>query len=265
MSKQKPKYRRPLNDKQLLILRVLYKFRFITVDLMCRQRSKSTRDVMYGRLRVLADQKYIAMRYGQTQRKQGLPAIYYLLPDGIRALAKLTELNPDVLHAAYYDRRAGQGFINRCLAIFALYRQFEKLYPGRYKMLTSSETTGHDYYPKLLPHLHLEDTKGDGDYFLDYIDENTTNFTVRRQLTGYVEHFDEGKWEETTGDEYPKILMVYTSPKIERGLQRRVPRLVSGEGLSVYATSLKALLESSSAEEEIWTDVDEPEELICLS
>lgn len=219
---------------------------------------------MYGRLRVLTDQKYIAMRYGQTQRRQGQPAIYYLLPDGIRALAKLTELNPDVLHAAYYDRRASQGFINHCLAVFAMYRKFEQLYPGRFKMLTQSETTGFDYYPKLLPHLHLEDTKGGGDYFLDYVDESTTSFTVRRQLTGYAGHFDEGTWEESTNDDYPKILLICASPKIERTLQRRVPRLVGGEGITVFTTSLKALLESKSSKEEIWTDVDEPEELIIL-
>lgn len=265
VSKQVPKYRRPLNDKQLLILRVLYKFRFITVELMTKSGRRYDRDVIRSRLRILMEQNYIGRRYDNSYIKNNNYGIYYLLPDGIRALAKQPGLNHSVLHAVYNDRRVGEEFINHCLNIFELYRKFEKLYPDKYKMLTKSETAGHDYYPKLLPDIHLQNKQGNGDYFLELVDDSITPYIIRRKLNGYAEHYDSGDWEDKTDGDYPTILLVCSTPKIERGLQLRIPSLINADDLTVYTTSSKALMESSSSDDEIWTNMEEPEVLVNLN
>ncbi|MGH7157269.1 MAG: replication-relaxation family protein [Candidatus Saccharimonadales bacterium] len=257
-----PKYRRPLNDKQILILKTLYKFRFINVELMCRTGRRYERDVMRKRLRTLLDQEYIGREYDSSDRQQNKFAVYHLMPNGIRALAGLPGLNPSVLHAAYRDRSASEQFINHSLNIFYFYRQFEWLYPRKFMILTKSETAGYDYYPKYLPDIHLADTKGQGDFFLDIIETDTRPVVIRNKLSGYSSHCDEGTWEETTNEDYPRLLLVCATPSIERGLQRRAPRLLNNQEISTYTTSFKALLGARSAKDKIWTDVDEPEELI---
>ena len=256
-----PRLRRTLNEKQLLILKVIYKFRFINVELMLKPDTGVSFQAMHKRLKVLLEHEYIFRMYSAKDRQMNRSASYCFAPKGIKALGGQPNINPSVLHAAYRDRTASEEFIEKSLQIFRLYRRFEKLYPGRFSILTKSETTGYDYYPNRLPDIHLQDKRGGEDFFLDIVEIGFKPIVLRQKLSGYSSHCDEGTWEEVTGKDYPRLLLVCATPGIERSLQRRVPRWLNNEEITAYTSSYKALLNSKSAKDEIWSDIDQPDEL----
>jgi len=51
--------------------------------------------------------------------------------------------------------------------------------------------------------------------------EDTIPFTaIARRIAAYVEHHDSGDWNEDEPDDYPKLIFVCNSPRLERRLQR---------------------------------------------
>ena len=113
-SKQ-PKYRRPLNDKQILLLKLLYKFRFITVGLLQTAQGHKYQATHNDRLKVLYDQNYIGRHYNDTYRIDRRYAEYFILPDGINALKSLNIFKSTVLKNLYKDKTAQPQFIAHSL------------------------------------------------------------------------------------------------------------------------------------------------------
>lgn len=260
-----PKFRRPLNAKQLNLLKVIYKFRFVTVELLDKSKTKNGRDIKRKGLNILVKQNYISRNYESNYRLQNKPASYFLAPGGIKYLLANTELNRKVLHAAYYDKSARQQFIDHCLNIFAIYIKFKQLFPDHYEFFCKSELADFEYLPKLLPDAYLLNTKSSGDYFLDSIEHFSPAFITKRKLRGYVEHSESDEMDESDRD-FPSVLLICGTPAIERSIQKYAAKLINtaGSDVEVYTTSLRALLESRTAKDEIWTDITEPEELLGL-
>src|SRR5476651_1690597 len=88
MSSAEPSHRNRLNQKQLEILHLIYRFRFVTTKLVAECQGKSGGPAVYASLTNLADQGHIGRRYEPEYRLRGQYAAYYLLPDGVRALRR---------------------------------------------------------------------------------------------------------------------------------------------------------------------------------
>lgn len=259
------KYRQSLNSKQLQLLKIIYKFRFVSVELVSKTRTKKDIDVTRGRLKVLIDQEYVGRNFDGSYRLQNKPASYFLLPKGIKALKVAGDLSDKVLHAVYYDKNASEQFIDHCLKVFAIYRKFNELYPNRYDIFSKSELVDLEDFPKLLSDLYLADTENRTDFFLDSIEPTAQHFTVKRKLSGYIQHSESDDWEESERD-YPSLLLICGTPGIETRLQKQTAKLLSAAGadISAFTTSQRAFMETHSSNERIWTDVSEPDELIAL-
>ncbi len=78
--------RRKLNEGQLEVLDLLYKFRFGSNDLFALHFGKKDRSFVFKRMNILLEQGLLGKRFDSSYRIQGKPAAYYLAPDGARML-----------------------------------------------------------------------------------------------------------------------------------------------------------------------------------
>ena len=247
-----PKYRRPLNQKQYQLLKLIYKFRFVTSELLASE-NKNKQRVIHQRLKVLLDQEYIYRHFNGSYRLQNRPAAYCLAPDGIKWLKANTKLSKKVLHAAYRDRSAGQPFIEHCLNIFRVYNKFKELYLGRLSFFTKSEHSG------LTSDAYLQDKPGQI-YLMFVFDGLINSIGMRKKLQQMMQFYEDA--DET---EPEAVLCICENARIEKSLQKQASRLKDYADFDsdILTTSLKALL-GSGINSPIWTNVDEVDELSQL-
>jgi hypothetical protein len=260
-SKQ-PKYRRPLNDKQILILKLLYKFRFITVGLLQSAQGHKYQATHNDRLKVLFNQNYIGRHYNDSYRIDRRYAEYFILPNGINALKALNIFKPTVLNILYKDKTAKSQFIAHSLGIFELYNTVRRLYPDTFSFYTKIELTGRDDYPRLLPDAHLKplDPSKTQEFYLDFVDDLAQLLLVKRKITSYIKHCDSDELQYT-GKIYPEVLLITELASTEKTLHKYIEKKLSYSGVDMKfrTTSKKALLESQSTGEKIWHQVGEDE------
>ena len=261
ISKQ-PKYRRPLNDKQILLLKLFYKFRFITVGLLQSAQGHKYQATHNDRLRVLYDQKYIGRHYNDTYRIDRRYAEYFILPDGINALKSLNIFKPTVLNNLYKDKTAKPQFIAHSLGIFELYNTVRRLYPDTFSFYTKIELSGREDMPDLLPDANLRpiDPKSVKEFYLDSVDDLAQLLLVKRKIASYIKHCDSDEWQDT-GKSYPEVLLVTGLASTKKTLHKYIEKKLSYSGVDInfYTSSKKALVESQYAGEKIWHKVGEDE------
>jgi len=265
-----PKYRKSLNKSQLDILLTLYKFRFLTRDLWVDYTDRKTGSYEYFRLLRLVDQGYIGRHYTRQDSIDRNPAVYFALPDGIKALKRLTDLEPTAFNGMYKDRLANRATINRCLLIFAIFNRFKSFFGNqRLNYYTKREMAQYDFFPRPLPQAYItvkNEGKDDDQYFLELFDASTQNKKHWQRLKFHMDQSDSGNWE-AAGRDYPDLLLICETPQVERLVQRLAEKMQASTGadMAVYTTSYNALLNARSLNDEIWSNIDEPEELVNLN
>jgi hypothetical protein len=269
MTRTEPKYRRSLNDSQLLILKVLYKFRFATTALLYKRLNNRTEKSIYYRFQRLLDQEYIGRKYDGKYRIAGKPAVYYLLPKGIQALKDKTDLNRKSLNNMYKNQSVSDQFVNHCLEIFEIYVLLKSLYGKGLSFLSKSELSEYEYFPKRLPDAYLivKGKDSEEEYMLDVYDNKMPFFVIRQRINSYIKHIDSGDWESPTDADYPTLLIVCENVSLERQIQKFTAKRLgfTDSILQVFTTTLKTLLDSGSQEDEIWTNVNESDKTLSLA
>lgn len=264
-------YRKSLTKAQLDILIALYKFRFITVDLVVEYMGLKTKTHSYNRLKSLVEQEYVDKRYSNTDSIDRRPAVYFALSGAINVLKANTGLDKTALNAMYKDKLTSQPYIDRFLLTFAIFNRFKATYGNqRLDFFTKREMSQHDFFPKPLPDAYItikNEGREDSRFFLELFDANTQNKKQWQRIKFYMDHCGVGDWEDETEWGYPSLLYICETPQVEKRIQRHAEKLQSSTGaeMNVYTTSCRALLAAKSAKEAIWSDIDEPEELISLS
>ncbi len=277
---EKEKTRKKLNSKQIEILEALYKFRFITSELVVQYQELSSRKYTYRRLANLVEQEYIGRNYNSSYRLQNKYASYYLKPKAIRFLKQQpkSELNLKVLNNAYKDKNASQHFIDHSIEVFELYIKFMELY--KYETSTSpavnktsktsqsllefyakTELYEYDFFPRPLPDGYLRFVAKarykTSTFMLEYIEAATPYFLVRRRIKQYINHIDSGDW--TDGD-YPLVLIVCETPVLERRITRYIIKSLEDiyvDELSFGLTTKEAFMNSTDKKDKIWLPVSD--------
>lgn len=226
-----PKYRRPLNNHQLTILNTLYKFRFITASLLAQNQNAHHVRVISSRLKVLVEQEYIGMNYDSSYRIKGQPATYYLLPKGVRYLRQQSYIQESALRSIYHDKRATPGQIAHRLSVFQVFIGLKNTYPKRFKFFSKTELMNKDYGPKTKPDAQLIDTQTNQHYFMDYLEDIASFWTLRKAVKRYITYTELGIWQKhKPGTPHPHILLICESEQ----LSKRVEHLVGRELDSSY-------------------------------
>ena len=219
-------HHRPLRQNQLLILRLLYRFRFATTELLTQQLGPTTKVKINRRLMLLVEQGYLGRRYDASYHLSGRHASFYLVGKGINALKQLPAgtLLPSVLRNFYKDEAASDRFINHWLEVFALSCRLKAQYGERIRVFTKTELAAYHYFPRPAPdvYLRLADGSNERHYFLELLDVTQPFFVQIKRLTQYAEYAEAGDWEDATGTELPVAVLVCSSPAAHRKLLKYV-------------------------------------------
>ena len=216
---KEPKYRRPLNPQQITILNTLYKFRFTNIALLAQnQQAKSVR-VISSRLKILVDQKYIGMNYDSGYKIKGLPATYYLLPAGVRYLRTQPYVNESALRSIYQDKRATDNQIAHRLHVFGVYIQIKHAYPDRFKFFSKTELMRKAFVPRSRPDAYLVDSKSNKSYFIDYLEDTMSFWTLRKAICRYLTFAELEIWQKHQDKPRPAVLFVCESDKLVKRVE----------------------------------------------
>ncbi len=241
-------------ESQLLILQVLYKFRFGTNELIAQYRGVSRRAINDSLLR-LVEHKLITRRYTNKSKIRGESAVYYLTSQGIKHLKARFKLAETIVNAIYKNSIVSDQFIAHNLAVFSSYITLNGEYKKTYDIFTKAELTTFKQYPEQLPDLFLASKDGKRDFMLNlYLNEPF--FVIKKHIKYYIEHRNE-EWPDKTP--YPSVLLVCPDDRNEvKAIKYSESQL---EDFDFYVTTVKALL---SGTKEIWTNPVEPEKLVTL-
>ena len=264
-----PKYRRPLNPKQLDILIILYKFRFANVDLFCRFLDLDNQSGMYKRLKILEDQNYIGRIFTNQDMIDRRPALYYLRTAGVNYLKTIDGVSHKAIANTVRDNNRKRSFIDRCLMILELHNKLRQLYGNKLQFYAKPEISDYDFFPKNLPDGYM--LINEKPYMLEWFASNTPYQQIRGKISQLLTHYDSGEWD-SSGEDYPTILFICADVYVERLVKRIASRAfykaedqgIDPEGLTILTTTLKAFNTAQDAQQTIWSDNREPEGLVRL-
>ena len=84
--------RSTLRQGQIDILRILYKYRFSSRQLLADSLHIAAGSNLYEKLNVLMRHKLVARRYNARLKLQGIPAAYYLTPKGFKTAVSVLQI-----------------------------------------------------------------------------------------------------------------------------------------------------------------------------
>ncbi len=233
MRRAEPKYRRPLNQEQVDILELTYKFRFVTVATVKDYFIETNPGMnVFKRLETLAEQGFIAKRYFDNYRLLHKPVAYYLLPAGARKLSEhRDEDDTDQINikGIYKDATVSEQFAMHCVAVFDLYNRLTTQYGDELEFLAKSDQASFEDLPKQKPDAYvvLESTQGTKHYFVDILDDdNHLLLDASRKVKRYIEYRKSGNWA-VMKTPFPKIVFVCNSEETRNKVQKRCESLIN--------------------------------------
>lgn len=200
---------------QLAILKIIYKFRFVTVDLVAMYRS-TTKNASYELVAGLYKSGYVARRYDSSYKLQGKGARYYLAPKSLKYLEQEAGLNERVLHARYKDKHLTESFVSNALGAFKAAIEIHSAYPGMFTVFSRYELVNYPQFPKPLPALYVKRNKGDLDELNEYFLEvfgNADFSVVKKIIDKHIENYEQGVWQ---GESYPRIIFQISNAYLQK-------------------------------------------------
>ncbi|RTK94784.1 hypothetical protein EKI60_02675 [Candidatus Saccharibacteria bacterium] len=238
--KTEPKYRRPLNTHQIAILNTLYKFRFTTTALLAENQQAKHQRVISNRLKILVDQGYIGMNYDSSYKIKGKPATYYLLTDGVRFLRDQPYTQESALRSIYQDKRANDSRIQHRLNVFKTYITIKQTYPDRFKLFSKTELMNKPYVPKTRPDAFLIDNQSDKSYFVDYLEDTMSFWTLRKAIRRYITFAELEIWQKYKLDQpHPNVLFICESAQLIKRVDNLIRRELDSSYVDIQMTASK--------------------------
>lgn len=275
-NKPEPKYRKKLNEEQIAVLQLLWRFRFASNEQTAKCQAKPNSKAVQKRLKILEDQGYVAKRYDKSYKLQGKPAAYYLTPHGARMLALRTPRKKDEpinIKRIYKDKDASEGFIEHCKNVLAIYLTLKVLYPSKGKLnyFTKAQLSyeKYDFMPSPLQDacIRIKTSEGDRYFFLNIFEDSQPFFVLIRRIKKYLEYAGSGEWARYDEDGgLPTILLVVQNKSVHKRLRKRLAKELreSYEDVRFATGRLEYILDLENkgkvwlAVNEVGDDPDEP-------
>jgi len=277
LTKQTPNL--ALTTQQLHILKIIYKFRFVTANRVAEYRDVSTRTTNEA-LSILLNRDLITRKYDKSYKLLGKGARYFLTPKASKLLKPEPNINEQVLHTRYKDRYVSEAFVEHSIEIMAACLDIRSSYPDAFTIFSKAESAGHNFMPKPLPDLYLrrnktseeakqntevnnkKDTKQNTEankdtkklanketkqeanqpkyYFIDLIPDNLF-FITKKRINQYFDHFESGDWG---GGQYPTILLICQSKTVIKKANEHIKNSLDDRYLYDYEVPIKAILKT---------------------
>ena len=266
----KKRYERTtLNTGQIEILELLYRYRFGSRQLLADSLGVKPENGLHEKLEVLIRRELVAKRFEKSLKLHGVPAAYYLTPNGMRTLRAFPgheAITEAIIKASYKDKTASMAAILHILHVYRYTNTLKQHYPTL-KVFLKRELAQYSYLPSPLPDAVLSLPmlgQPPKRFFFDLIATTTPRRAIDGRLANYCSFFDEGGWD-VTGSDLPTLLLVAETGSSEKRLQyiaRAVIHRSDIDELSTYTTTAAALSAENTVA--IWTDIEDSDELLSL-
>lgn len=249
-----------LSSQQQRVLKLLFKFRFISAQVLAQVMGIS-RSGVYQALELLVEKELVDKVYDNEFRIDRKPAYYYLNKQGVTRVRKLMGVKESAVHALYKNDVATPDFVQHCLTTAYCYTALVRHLPANADTFTKSEINRCGQFPKNRPDLYIRTP--DGHEAVIVIMDDKPLYIARKRLDEVIAHSEDEGWE---GDDYPHICFVLRNENDKNSFlyttRKKLESMGVDEGeIHVLACELKALNEKT---DRVWSNAFSPKMLTCL-
>lgn len=252
-----------ITNKQLQILTLIYRFRFLNrTQLQILLNHKDPRRIKSW-LKDLHDKNILGRNYSRNITHGNKPAVYYLATKSRKILLNQEFVSNILLTRAYRDKNASQKLIDHCLFtthFYLLLKEQSQLNNQELHFFTKTDLSNHTYLPYNRPdaYIALETSKQTKRYFLEIIDEKTPRFMLRKKISQYIEYFDEGTWKNRTMHNNPSLLFICPNQNIKEFLNKHISQVFEEETSDLqFFLSVKSDIQAEGITPSTWQLVTE--------
>lgn len=243
-----------LTGQQQRVLKLLFKFRFISAGLLA-DIMDIRRVSVYQVLEDLVKKGMVVKVYSNEFRIDRKPAYYYLTKPGVTIVRKLLNVKESVVHTLYKNADATTDFIEHSLKTAFIYTVLMRTLPKGTDIFTKAEINRFKQFPKNRPDLYVRTPDGK-EAIMILVDDKAPNI-IRKRLDEVITHSEDEGWE---GD-YPHICFILKDGHAKNsflyGTRKKLENMGMDEGeIHVLATSLKDFTTDSV---HIWSSVLAPQ------
>lgn len=221
-----------LTKKQLHLLSLLYKFRFVTIPLLTTYKNLKSNSLQRS-FNLLLEENYIAKKYDASYKIDRKPAVYYLASKGINALKSDSRFHHAMLHAYYKNKSVSDAFIQHTVDTLEVFNRLVPRFDAEYELFTCQEVTHFDDFPETKPDIYL---RGEQEYFI-MLAYDLPPFVIRKRLQEYVTHYDEGVW---AGEMYPTLIFILASDTAARRFLLHANDVLESAGIDSHELRISA-------------------------
>lgn len=228
-----------LTNKQLEILLLIYRFRFLTRNHIQQFLNHKDYSLINRYLKTLTDYQLINRIYSTKRSDINSPAIYYLATKSKSLLKDYEKCNPDVLGRVYREKYRSEVFRNHCLFLADLYFYFQAAAAEQKStchFYTATDIANVAYAPLPLPDGYItikEGKKPIKRYFLDIFNEGMPMFAIRRRINQYCRYYSGNYWQDHNQYPFPKVFLIYPTLRVQKSLLKSIPQILEVEDADI--------------------------------
>lgn len=213
-----------LTKNQQRVLRLLFKFRFITSESLANAMSIS-KVSGYEVLERLVAKDLVTKEYSSAYRINRRPACYSLSSKGVSALRSIDNSSEAKVHAAYNNKTATLDFKNHCIMVANVYSQLRNAMRTKAAIFSRSELIQYDEFPRDKPDLYIRTLDNNEAMFIVLHCEEL--YIIRKRFDEIIAHCEDG-WEY--GD-YPIVCFLLADERKVNGLIQYAQSKIDALGL----------------------------------
>jgi hypothetical protein len=252
------KLKLPITQKQLAVLILLYRYRFLNRTQIQSLLNHKTAHRVKTWLKDLNEKQYINRIYSKHFGSEAKPAIYYLTLKSRQILKQEPACNIQLLERVYTEKQRSERFRCHCMTLADIYLGLRQRVNNNQQVLhffTSTDLTSLKYLPIPLPDAYIaidSPHKKTRRYFISIIDEHTPRFALRTLIQEWDEYFNENTWQEHTGLAFPKVILIYPNLATKKYLLS----LISEEEYSPeFLLTIRKQIDAHGVSNEIWDEI----------
>lgn len=214
-----------LSGQQQRILKLLFKFRFVSAGLLAMVMG-IRREGVYQVLEQLVTKKLVTKVYEAKYRIDRKPAYYYLNKTGVTAVRKLMDAKESVVHALYKNDEMTDDFVSHSMTLMQCYVSIMKYLPDGSDIFSKTEINRFRQFPKNRPDLYIRTP--DGKEAIVVIVDDKPLYIVRKRLDEIITHSEDQGWD---GDNYPHICFILKDHSAKYSFLYTTSKKLEGMGL----------------------------------
>ncbi len=216
-----------LKDRQLEILMLLYRFRFLNRPQIQKLLNHKNHTLVINWLNELVKTKHIVSEF---KRQLGnVPSVYFLGTNGRKELMKKSDIKHKLLKRVYQEKKASSSFKNHCMAVADIYLSLLTLVKknnAKLSFYTTVDLTDMKYL--VLPHpdvfFSIQQKELTKRYFLDVFNLQASEKWLYKRVKQYFKYYEEQYWQDHNKNQFPEIIFVCFDEKTKKNLIKNIKK-----------------------------------------